>query len=79
MPCRVGTIVVVALEPTLAGDVLIRDRMASFQHLLDKAVTDQDTPDPCCLDLYREFDVDTLTALAGATTITQTDLGGRKC
>jgi len=43
----------------------------SLGYLLDKGIHYQDAPDLFCLDLYKDFDIDTLAALAEPTKVTQ--------
>jgi hypothetical protein len=62
-------LVAAALEPRLFGEVVVRDGMKSLGHLLDKPVEFLDAPEAFCLDLYKEFDVGELAALAAPTVV----------
>ncbi len=61
---QVATLVTAALEPELFSDVVIHEGMKSLGYLLDKPVEYFDAPDLFCLDLYKEFDLDQLKAMA---------------
>lgn len=52
------------MKPALFSEVVIREGMASLQHLLDEPVTYQSAPALFCLDLFKEFDLDRLASLA---------------
>jgi len=69
---QVAALVAAALEPTTFSGMLTREGMRSLSHLLEKPVAYQDAPDLFCLDLYKEFDIEHLVALAEPTKITQT-------
>jgi hypothetical protein len=45
--------------------------MHSLAYLLDKPVPLRAAPDLFCLDLYKDFDIDSLSALASSLEITQ--------
>ena len=62
-------LVAAALEPTVFSEIVVRDGMTSLRHALDKPVEYLDAPDLFCLDLYKDFDVDTLAALAAPTRV----------
>jgi hypothetical protein len=62
-------LVAAALEPQLFAEVVVRDGMVSLGHLLDKPVEFQDAPEPFCLDLYKEFDVERLAGLASPAVV----------
>jgi len=62
-------LVAAALEPTVFSEVVVRDGMKSLGHALDKPVEYLDAPELFCLDLYEDFDVDTLAALAAPTRV----------
>jgi len=51
--------------------------MKSFAYLLDKPVPLRSAPELFCLDLYRDFDIDSITALAPSVKITQVSVGDR--
>jgi dienelactone hydrolase len=68
---QVTALVASALEPAYFSDLSTREGMKSLGYLLDKAVRYQDAPDLFCLDLYKDFDIDTLAALAEPTKVTQ--------
>ncbi|MGH9400671.1 MAG: hypothetical protein ACRD2P_01020, partial [Terriglobia bacterium] len=53
-----------ALEPRLFSQIEIHHGMSSLSYLLDAPVSYQEAPDLFCLDLYKDFDIDSLTALA---------------
>ena len=57
-------LVAAALEPSAFSEIVVRDGMKSLGHVLDKPVEYLDAPDLFCLDLYKEFDVASLAALA---------------
>ena len=65
-----------ALEPHTLDAVVTRDALPSLRALLDERVQFRVAPEVFCLDLYREFDVDRLTALAEPTKIDRE--GGRQ-
>jgi hypothetical protein len=62
---QVVALVAAALEPGLFAEVHIREGMKSFSHLLDAPVTYQSAPELFCLDLFKEFDLEHIAALAG--------------
>ncbi|MGH9327286.1 MAG: hypothetical protein ACRD2B_11480 [Terriglobia bacterium] len=72
---QVQALVASALEPGLFSEVVTRDGMRSLSFLLNKPVTFERAPDLFCLDLYKDFDLDTLAAMAGPTNIIQTAFG----
>src|SRR5215469_7011364 len=57
-------LVVAALEPRLFSEVVVRDGIRSFSYVLEKPVTFEQAPELFCLDLYKDFDIDRLEALA---------------
>jgi hypothetical protein len=63
-------LVAAALEPKLFSAVVSHDAMHSLGYLLEKPVTYKEASDLFCLDLYKDFDLDSLAAIAGPTTVT---------
>jgi dienelactone hydrolase len=74
---QVTTLVASALEPKSYHELVVREAMRSFGYLLDKPVRYQEAPDLFCLDLYKEFDIDSLAALAEPTKVVQTFMDNR--
>jgi hypothetical protein len=68
---QVVALIAAALEPTLFSTVLVRKGMKSLSHLLDTPVLFQDAPELFCLDLYKEFDIASLAAMAKPVKIVQ--------
>jgi dienelactone hydrolase len=68
---QIAVLIAAALVPELFSEVVIREGMRSFQHLLDAPVKFEDAPDLFCIDLYKEFDVDQLETLAEPARVTQ--------
>jgi dienelactone hydrolase len=67
-----------ALEPKLFSEVVTRQGMSSFSYLIDSPVHFEDAADLFCLDLYKEFDIDELEAMAGGVKVLRRDsLGAR--
>jgi cephalosporin-C deacetylase-like acetyl esterase len=62
-------LVVAALEPRLFSEVVVRDGIRSFSYVLEKPVTFEQAPELFCLDLYKDFDIDRLEALAGPVAV----------
>ncbi len=60
---QVTALVAAALEPDLFSDLETRDGIQSLGKLLDEPVVYTAAPELFCLDLYKEFDIDRLTAL----------------
>jgi hypothetical protein len=46
--------------------------MKSLSYLIDKPVAFRSAPDLFCLDLYKYFDIDSISAIAAPTTIQHT-------
>jgi len=61
---QVTALIAAALEPGLFSEVLVHEGMPSLGYLLDAPVTFQEAPDLFCLDLYKDFDLDSLAAMA---------------
>ncbi|HXH49179.1 MAG TPA: hypothetical protein VNM47_07520 [Terriglobia bacterium] len=53
-----------ALEPSVFSKVVSHDAMKSLGFLLDAPVPFRSAPDLFCLDLYKDFDIDRLAAMA---------------
>jgi hypothetical protein len=64
---RTGVVALVAsaIEPGLFSEVVIHDGMQSLGYLLSKPVHYDEAADLFCLDLYKEFDLNEIAALAG--------------
>lgn len=62
-----------ALQPRLFRNIAIHQGIHSLGELLEKSVSSDDVPDVFCLDLYRDFDLDALKAMAGPATVTEAD------
>jgi hypothetical protein len=65
------SLITAALEPMLFRGISVSAGMRSFRELLDTPVPYAKAPELFCLDLYRYFDVDSLTNLAQPTKVTQ--------
>ena len=57
-------LVAAALEPSAFSEIVVRDGMKSLGYALEKPVEYLDAPELFCLDLYQDFDVESLAALA---------------
>ena len=66
---QVTGLVAAALEPGLFSEVVIHEGMKSLGYLLAKPVEFFQAPELFCLDLYKEFDLDRLEAIAGPTKV----------
>jgi hypothetical protein len=77
---RSGVIAAVAaaLDPRAIHSITSRHAMKSLAHLLDAPVTFRSAADLFCLDLYKEFDIDSITALAAPTLIRNDGLADRQ-
>jgi dienelactone hydrolase len=64
---QVATLIAAALQPELFSEVVIRDGMPSLSYLLEKPVEFSQAADLFCLDLYKEFDLDRIEAVAAPT------------
>ncbi len=63
---QVIALVTGAATPGLFSETVTRGGISSLRALLDKPVSYDAAPDLFCLDLYKNFDLDTLKALAAA-------------
>lgn len=59
-----------ALQPDLFSEVLVHEGLSSLGFLLQAPVTFQQAPELFCLDLYKDFDLDRLAALAAPARVT---------
>jgi dienelactone hydrolase len=66
------------IEPEAFANVTNRNAMRSFLYLLDKPVPLRSAPELFCLDLYKDFDIDSISALAPLVSITQLSVVDRK-
>ncbi|HUY12760.1 MAG TPA: dienelactone hydrolase family protein [Terriglobia bacterium] len=68
---QVISLVAAALEPHLFSDVENYRGMHSLSYLLNKPVNYEAAPDLFCLDLYKDFDLDQLEALASPARVVE--------
>ena len=64
MRTQVIALTAAALEPGIFSVVLVKDGVSSLRELFDVPVEERAAPELFCLDLYKRFDIDTLTKLA---------------
>jgi cephalosporin-C deacetylase-like acetyl esterase len=62
-----------ALEPMLFSEVVTRQGMSTFSYLINHPVRYEDAADLFCLDLYKEFDIDELEAMAEGVQVLRRD------
>jgi hypothetical protein len=67
-------LIAAAVESDAFSDVVNKNAMKSFAYLIDKPVPLRSAPELFCLDLYRDFDIDSIGALAPSVKITQVNL-----
>jgi len=67
---QVVALAAVALEPDLFSEIESKNAMSSLSYLLNAPVPYRTAPDLFCLDLYKYFDIDTLTNLAFPVKVT---------
>lgn len=65
-------LIAAAIEPGVFSVVANHNAMKSLSYLFDKPVPFRSAPELFCLDLYKDFDVDSLSALASPTKIIET-------
>ena len=58
-----------AIDPSLYSEVMVRDGIPGWGHVFDKPVEYSDAPELFCLDLFKEFDLDRLAALASPVAV----------
>jgi hypothetical protein len=66
---QVSATAAAALAPGLFSDIVIRNGKSSLAYIYDAPVEYGAAPDLFCLDLYKEFDLDRLAALAAPARI----------
>lgn len=66
---QVAALTAAALEPELFSDVVVHEGMRSLGYLLEKPVEFHEAAELFCLDLYKEFDLDRLAAMAAPTRV----------
>lgn len=68
-------LIAIALEPRLFSKIDVRQGIRSLGYLLDAALKYRAAPDPFCLDLYEDFDLDVLAELAAPARVKQAHPG----
>jgi dienelactone hydrolase len=64
MRTQVAALVAAALDPGLFSALVVRNGMHSLSYVLELPVRFEQAPELFCLDLYKDFDIDRLEALA---------------
>lgn len=70
---QIVSLVAGALEPHLFKSISIHRGMHSMSYLLNQSVRSIDVPDLFCRDLYRDFDLAMLKAMAEPAVVTESD------
>jgi len=71
---QVIALIAAAIEPGVFSEVVNQNGMKSLAYLIDKPVPVRSAPDLFCLDLYKDFDIDTLSVLASAVKTEQKNI-----
>ena len=66
MRSQLDVLIAAAIEPELFSKIAVHHGIKSLRYVLDHPVTFYDAPELFCLDLYKEFDLDRISALAGS-------------
>lgn len=70
---QVVSLVAGALEPHLFKSITIHKGMHSFSYILDNSISSDHVPDMFCRDLYKDFDLNMLKAMAEPARVTEAD------
>jgi hypothetical protein len=70
---QLDALIAAAIEPDLFSEISVHNGMRSLRYALDRPVTFDQAPEIFCLDLYKEFDLDQIAALATPAKVVQTD------
>jgi hypothetical protein len=65
-------LVAAALDPALFSTLVVRNGMHSLSYVLELPVHFEQAPELFCLDLYKNFDIDRLEALAAPAKVSVT-------
>ncbi len=68
---QIRALIASALEPALYRELSVHQGIRSLSYLLDTPITFDMAPDLFCLDLYKQFDLDRLAAMAEPTKLAQ--------
>jgi hypothetical protein len=67
---QTAALVAASIEPGLFSEIVVRDGMRSFSYVLEAPVAFDQAPELFCLDLYKDFDIDRLEAMAAPAKVT---------
>jgi dienelactone hydrolase len=67
---QVSALVASALEPDLFSIMVVHEGIRSLGYVLEAPVSFQEAPELFCLDFYKQFDLDRLTAMAAPVKVT---------
>jgi dienelactone hydrolase len=70
---QVVALAAAALEPETLAQVISSQGMRSLGYLIDTPIPFRSAPELFCLDLYKDFDLDRLVAMAAPTKVVTTD------
>ena len=73
MRSQVIALIAAAIEPQEFSILVSRNAMRSLAYLLDAPVPIRSAPELFCLDLYKDYDLNSLEVLASPVTITATE------
>jgi len=65
-----------AIEPQTLSQVISSDAMRSLRYLIDTPIPFRAAPELFCLDLYKDFDLDSLAVMAIPTNVTTAGYAG---
>ena len=66
---QLAALVAAAIEPDLFSEIVVHDGMTTLGYILEKPVEYAQGPELFCLDLYKEFDIERLAALAAPAVV----------